>query len=53
MVGQADLDWNLLLGDLSKLSVIVENHEEEISGREEPAAPILRQKHVGSNRRTL
>jgi hypothetical protein len=44
MVDEADLDWNLLLADLRKLSVMAENRLEESSDNENPAASISRQK---------
>ncbi|MCE5193525.1 hypothetical protein LLF88_06300 [bacterium] len=53
MVDPATLDWNLLLADLKKLSVIVENEEEENTTDEKPAAPTVRQKQPLSNHSRL
>ncbi len=53
MVDPASLDWNLLLADLRKLSVIVENEEEENTADEKPAAPTVRQKQPVSNHSRL
>jgi hypothetical protein len=44
VVDPANLDWNLPLADLRKLSAIVENEEEENTAYEKPAAPTVRQK---------
>jgi len=44
VVDPANLDWNLLLADLRKLSVMAENRLEESSDNENPAASISRQK---------
>jgi hypothetical protein len=52
MVDAANLDWNLLLADLRKLSAIVEN-EEENTAYEKPAAPTVRQKQPVSNHSRL
>jgi hypothetical protein len=53
MVDPANLDWNLLLGDLRKLSAIVENEEEENTAYGKPAAPTVRQKQPMSNHSRL
>jgi len=53
MVDPANLDWNLLLADLRKLSAIVENEEEENTAYEKPAAPAVRQKQPVSNHSRL
>jgi hypothetical protein len=52
MVDPANLDWNLLLADLRKLSAIVENEEEENTVYEKPAATV-RQKQPVSNHSRL
>jgi hypothetical protein len=53
VVDPANLDWNLLLADLRKLSAIVENEEEENTAYEKPAAPAVRQKQPVSNNSRL
>ena len=53
VVDPANLDWNLLLADLRKLSAIVENEEEENTVYEKPAAPTVRQKQPASNHSRL
>jgi hypothetical protein len=53
MVDPANLDWNLLLADLRRLSAIAENEEEENTAYEKPAAPTVRQKQLLSNHSRL
>lgn len=53
VVDPANLDWNLLLADLRKLSAIVENEEGENTAYEKPAAPTVRQKQPESNHSRL
>jgi hypothetical protein len=53
MVDPANLDWNLLLADLKKLSAVVENEEEENTAYEKPAAPTVRRKQPVSNHSRL
>ena len=53
VVDPANLDWNLLLADLRKLSTIVENKEEENTAYEKAAAPTVRQKQPVSNHSRL
>jgi transcription elongation factor Elf1 len=53
MVDPANLDWNLLIADLRKLSTIVENKEEENTAYEKAAAPTVRQKRPVSNHSRL
>jgi hypothetical protein len=53
MVDPANLDWNLLLADLRKLSTIVGNEEEENTAYEKPAAPTARQTQPVSNHSRL
>jgi hypothetical protein len=53
VVDPVNLDRNLLLADLRKLSAIVENEEEENTAYEKPAAPTVRQKQPVSNHSRL
>jgi hypothetical protein len=53
VVDPANLDWNLPLADVRKLSAIVENEEEENIAYEKPAAPTMRQKQPVSNHSRL